>query len=170
MVAYAITDSLTLNSKIVKADMILYRDKSTLNYTSNAKLFLEEAKQYDFQKVLLHRDYRLAYRLGVDGIHLTSTQFSDIVKAKALGLFVIMSTHTIEEALKAETLGVDMVTFSPIFATPNKGKPKGIELLKRFVEQLSTPVIALGGIVTKEQIDLCAKSGVEGFASIRCFL
>jgi thiamine-phosphate pyrophosphorylase len=178
MIAYAITDPSTLNFQTLEqdiknfakqADMIVYRDKSTSSYFSNAKQFLLEAKKYKFSKIFLHSDYKLAHELGADGVHLTSTQFDKIAVAKALGLFVIISTHGKEEALKAQKLGVDMLTFSPIFSTPNKGEPKGVEELKKLVEQLFIPVIALGGIVTQEQIDLCQKSGVEGFASIRYF-
>ena len=178
MIAYAITDPSTLNFQTLtsdikrfftKADIVVYRDKSTENYTSNAKLFIEEANRYAFKKILLHADYKLAKELNTDGVHLKSTQFSDIKKAKALGLFVVISTHTIEEAQEAEFLDADMITFSPIFSTPNKGKPKGLEELKSLIAKLSIPVIALGGIITKEQIDACKNVGAFGFASIRYF-
>jgi len=178
MIAYAITDPSTLNFQTLerdilnfanKAEMIVYRDKSTSIYKTNSKQFIFESKKYKFSKILLHTDYKLAHKLGADGVHLNSRQFNDIVEAKASGLFVIISTHTIKEALNAQTLGVDMITFSPIFTTPNKGEPKGTDELQKLVEQLSIPVIALGGIVTKEQIELCQKSGAEGFASIRYF-
>jgi len=178
MIAYAITDPSTLNFQTLehdiecfakKADMIVYRDKSTVNYTSTAKLFLEETNKHSFQKVLLHTDYELADELDADGVHLKSTQFDDIEKAKALGLFVVISTHSPEEALKAQNLGVDMISYSPIFATPNKGEPKGATELQKLTSLLDIPVIALGGIVGEEQVDLCEKSGAFGFASIRYF-
>jgi len=178
MIAYAITDSSTLNFKTVdsdlkrfstRADMILYRDKSSANYIQNAKIFLKIANRLNFDRVLLHGEIELAYRLEADGVHLTSTQFDQVSKAKKLGLFVIISTHTIDEAKKAEELGADMVTFSPIFATPNKGKPKGIEGLKKVIDSLFIPVIALGGIISTEQIARCRLSGAGGFASIRYF-
>jgi thiamine-phosphate pyrophosphorylase len=178
MIAYAITDPSTLNFQTLesdlkrfasKADMIAYRDKSTDNYTLNAKQFIQEAKKLNFQKILLHTDYYLAYQLKADGVHLKSTQFEDIQKAKALGLWVIISTHSLEEALDAELLGADMISYSPIFATPNKGKPKGLEALNEVTSILSIPVIALGGILTQEQLILCEENGAEGFASIRYF-
>ena len=62
-----------------------------------------------------------------------------------------------------------MITFSPIFHSPNKGEPKGVEELKRVAFLLSIPVIALGGIVTQKQIGLSKQSGAKGFASIRWF-
>lgn len=178
MISYAITDPSTLNFNNLnsnikqfasKADMIVYRDKSTNIYNQNSFKFLKETKKYTFSKVLLHRDYILADRLNADGVHLTSTQFDDIQKAKALGLFVIISTHSLEEVLKAQKLGSDMVTFSPIFLTPHKGEPKGVEELKRVISIVSIPIIALGGIVTQNQIELCKRVGAYGFASIRLF-
>ena len=80
-----------------------------------------------------------------------------------------MSTHTYDEALYAQEMGADYVTYSPIFASPNKGEPKGVEDLKAVVESLDIKVFALGGIVTPEQINAVEKSGAFGFASIRCF-
>ncbi|KIM05149.1 MAG: hypothetical protein KU29_09970 [Sulfurovum sp. FS06-10] len=178
MIAYAITDESTLNFQTLvtdlqrfvnKAKMIVYRDKLTSNYHHNAKLFLEKAQQFSFDKVLLHTNIALADVLQADGVHLTSMQFHEIQRAKRLGLFVVISTHTLEEAKEAEALGADMVTFSPIFSTPNKGEPKGLEMLKNVVSELSIPVIALGGIVTDAQVELCQESGAKGFASIRYF-
>jgi thiamine-phosphate pyrophosphorylase len=178
MIAYAITDPSTLNFHNLeldikrfasKATMIVYRDKSTLNYTKNAEKFINEAKKYSFSKILLHSNYRLAHRLNADGVHLTSMQFDDIEKAKSFGLFVIVSTHSLEEALKAQSFGADMITFSPLFITPNKGEPKGVEELNRVALKLSIPLIALGGIVSKKQLLVCQESKAKGFASIRWF-
>ena len=176
MLAYAITDPTTLHFDTLiddlayfatKASMIVYRDKMASEYANNAKLFVENAK--NFERVLLHGDYALAKVCGANGVHLQSTQFDDIVKAKSLGLFVIISTHSKEEAKHAEALGADMVTFSPVFDTPNKGKAVGLDSLKEVVSSLHIPVLALGGILTQAQIDACASSGAKGFASIRYF-
>ena len=176
MIAYAITDPSTLDFNHLeqdlkcfasKASMIVYRDKNNSNYAYHAKVFVDATKGFD--RVLLHSDYLLAHTLGVTGVHLKSTQFNDIEKAKNLGLFVVVSTHTLDEAVKVQTLGADMITFSPIFDTPNKGKALGIDTLKHVVSSVSIPVLALGGILTQEQIDTCAKVGAKGFASIRYF-
>ena len=176
MIAYAITDPSTLDFNTLKDDlnyfskhasMIVYRDNQTTHYAKNANFFLKHAKGFD--KVLLHTDYKLAAKLGADGVHLQSKQLSDISKAKALGLFVIISTHTLDEAKEAEALGTDMITFSPVYHTPNKGKAVGIEKLKEVVTNMTIPVMALGGILTQEQIDSCEEVGAKGFGSIRYF-
>lgn len=177
MIAYAITDPSTLDFHTLEQDlerfsqyasMVVYRDKNSLDYEKNASLFLLAAKGFD--KVLLHSDYVLAKALGAEGVHLKSTQLSDITEAKSLGLFVIVSTHSVGEALKAETLGADMITVSPVFKTPNKGMPMKIEGLEKIISKVHIPVIALGGILTKEQIYACENAGAKGFASIRYFV
>ena len=176
MVAYAITDPTTLDFNTLeddlrhfssKATMIVYRDKQNSNYEKNARLFLEHAK--GFEKVLIHTDYSLAAKLHADGVHLKSTQLTDIKKAKDLALFVVVSTHSLNEAKNAELLGADMITFSPVFNTPNKGKAVGIAKLKNIISSVSIPVLALGGIITQEQIMSCAKVEAKGFAAIRYF-
>jgi thiamine-phosphate pyrophosphorylase len=62
-----------------------------------------------------------------------------------------------------------MATFSPIFETPGKGAPVGLEVLKSVTSEVSIPVLALGGILTEAQISACERSGASGFASIRYF-
>ena len=153
-----------------RPEFALYRNKETKEYAFHAENFLQMSQNIPNLKAFLHRDYELAHRLGAEGVHLTSLEFDSIVKAKALGLEVVVSTHSEEEVLRAEGLGADYVTFSPIFATPNKGKPKGIESLSKSVNATSLKVIALGGIITQEHREEVERSGAFAFASIRYFL
>jgi thiamine-phosphate pyrophosphorylase len=179
MIFYAITDPTTLNIPNIesdmkryadkKASMIVYRDKENEICIYDAQKFIDEARKYNFYKVLLHSDIALAKKLDADGVHLTSKQFSEISEAKGKGLFVIISTHSINEAKKAEALGADMVTYSPIFETPGKGEPVGLHMLSELSSTVNIPVIALGGIVTDKQVEACQMSGASGFASIRYF-
>jgi thiamine-phosphate pyrophosphorylase len=147
-------------------DYLCLRDKTTHDYTSLAKIFI---KQPTTAKKILHTDYQLAHTLDADGIHLASNAFTSIQPAKALGLFTIVSTHSIEEAIKAQQLGADAITFSPIFDTPNKGAPKGLESLNEIVSIINIKVFALGGIVTDDHIKALEPVNPYGFASIRYF-
>ena len=178
MISYAITDPQTLSFDRLerdlkrfaqKADMIVYRDKNNPDYAMFARKFMEKATVCDFDRVLLHGNAKLASELGADGVHLTSGQFDDVAAAKASGLFTVISCHTVEEAKKAEELGADMITYSPLFESPGKGKPLGLGALKELKGIISLPIIALGGIVTKAEIDACRVAGASGFASIRYF-
>ena len=151
-------------------DFVVFRDKETSQYKALAEMFVQTCAAYKIPKILLHGDYELAAQLHAHGVHLTSTQSNEIAEAKALGLYVIISTHTHEEALKAEKLGADAITYSPIFFSPNKGEPKGLEDLKAIVDKIRIPIFALGGILTQEQINEVEATGAYGFASIRYFV
>ncbi|MBN2816425.1 MAG: thiamine phosphate synthase [Campylobacterales bacterium] len=152
-----------------KPDFMLLRDKETQNYEALAEEFLTISKRYPTIKAFLHREIELAFRLGAYGVHLSSDMLKEIEKAKALGLEVVVSTHTIEEVLFAQDAGADYVTYSPIFASPGKGEPKGINALRELLKRVSIKVFALGGIVTQEQIESIKSTGTYGFASIRYF-
>lgn len=151
-------------------DFALFRDKQTSDYRTLAHTFITLSRHYKIPHVLLHGDYALADELKADGVHLTSVQFEEIAEAKKRGLYVVISTHTYDEALKAQELGADAITYSPIFFSPNKGEPKGLEDLKEIVAKIRVPIFALGGITTEEQINAVSTTGVYGFASIRYFI
>lgn len=150
-------------------DFALFRDKQSADYATLASIFIRICRKHAVPNVLLHGDYALAESLGADGVHLTSTQFDEIAEAKSLGLYVVISTHTHKEAFKAQELGADAITYSPIFFSPDKGEPKGLEDLKEIVAKIKIPIFALGGITAQEQINAVEKCGAYGFASIRYF-
>lgn len=147
----------------------LYRDKSNANYNTQAEHFVEVCSNFENLKSFIHQDVNLAKQLNATGVHLTSLQFDEIKDAKSKGLDVIISIHSHEEALKAQTLGADAVTYSPIFTSPGKGIPKGIDDLKELLNKCSVKVFALGGIVNYKEISEIEKTGAYGFASIRYF-
>lgn len=151
-------------------DYICLRDKSTDAYEALAQHIAAAKDALGDSKLFLHTHIALAAKLQVDGIHLTSTQINDIPLAKTLNLEVIISTHSLEEALEAEKQGADAITFSPIFHSPGKANPVGLEKLKEINDRIHIKCFALGGIVTPEHIRACEAVGVEGFASIRFFL
>lgn len=150
-------------------DYALYRDKNNQNYAENAKDFIAICKEFTGVKAMIHQDVDLAHKLGADGVHLTSKQFNKITYAKSKDLYVIISTHTLDEVKTAKSLGADAVTYSPIFSTPDKGAPKGVEELKKVVQSVDINVFALGGITTQKEVDDVKKSKAYGFASIRYF-
>jgi thiamine-phosphate pyrophosphorylase len=147
----------------------LFRDKTNPNYAILAEDFVKVCSAFVGTKSFIHQHVELAKKLGADGVHLTSTQADSIAHAKELGLEVIISTHTHEEVLKAEKLGADAVTYSPIFASPDKGEPKGIENLKELLQKCKIKVFALGGIVEARHVEMVQEAKAYGFASIRYF-
>ncbi|MGB3962351.1 MAG: thiamine phosphate synthase [Sulfurimonas sp.] len=151
-----------------KPDMALYRDKQNAGYKELAALFVFLCKKHKIE-AFLHGDALLAAAFGADGVHLTSQQYDAISKAKEQNILVGISAHTKEEVMQAQKLGASYVTYSPIFASPNKGEPKGVEALKEVLEVCSIEVFALGGIVDERQIKEIAQTNAAGFSSIRYF-
>lgn len=183
MKSYLITDPLfyghsveTLTDRLKRVlehhvpDFALFRDKETPFYPELARVFIDICKEKKVPHVLVHGDPLIAYQAGADGVHLTSHQFSEIGHAKSRGLYVVVSTHTHMEALMAQGLGADAVTYSPVFPSPNKGEAKGLEDLKLIVAKIEIPIFALGGILSQEQINAVEAAGAYGFASIRYFV
>lgn len=183
MKSYLITDPLfyghsaeTLRDRLKSVlnhhtpDFALFRDKETPYYGELARVFIDICREKNVGHVFVHGDVLIAHEIRADGVHLTSHQFSEIGHAKSRGLYVVVSTHTHMEALMAQGLGADAVTYSPVFASPNKGDPKGLEDLKAIVDKIGIPIFALGGILTQEQINEVESVGAYGFASIRYFI
>ena len=152
-----------------KPDFALYRDKTNPNYETEAKNFIDICSKFQDIKPLIHQNIELAKQLKSYGVHLTSKQFDKIKEAKDAGLKVIVSTHSLEEIENAYKLQADFVTYSPIFASPNKGKPKGIDDLTKTVKQTNMKIFALGGIIDDAHIEKIKQSKAYGFASIRYF-
>ncbi len=178
MIVYAITDPSILSFDTLqsdlhrisskKANMIVYRDRNASDYNHNAYIFVKYARD-KFEKVMVHGDVDLALELEADGVHLRSDQLQEIVRAKKEKLFVVVSTHTLEEIVYAQKSGADIVTLSPVFRSPGKGKPMGVQRFAEIVSRVEVSVLALGGISTERDIELCMEVGAAGFAAIRYF-
>ncbi len=120
-------------------------------------------------KLLVNDRADIALAAEADGVHLTENSISAaIIRRSFPKNFIIgVSTHSIETAEKAKTDGADFVTFSPVFTSPGKGEPKGLEELVKICERLKPfPVIALGGI-DKTNYKSVLEKGASGFAAIR---
>ncbi len=120
----------------------------------------EEVKDRLPTKILVNTRADVAAAAGADGVHLPS----DAPHQTLPGLLVARSCHTPEDIRLSNA---DMVTFGPIFASPSKGTPLGLEALQAAC-QLGKPVFALGG-VNWENAAQCMSAGAIGIAGIRLF-
>ena len=152
-------------------DIACFRDKTSENFEELADVFIQTCKEFNIEKILLNKDFKLAKKLGATGVHLTSEQFKKIKKARDLDLYVVISCHNLSDIEKAQESYANAVTFSPIFDTPNKGEAKGINALVQAINLYEDmDIIALGGIVSNEQVEQIEKANPYGFASIRYFV
>ncbi|MDQ3180795.1 MAG: thiamine phosphate synthase [Acidobacteriota bacterium] len=120
-------------------------------------------------KILINDRADIALAAQADGIHLTSRSLSaDIIRRNFPDDFIIgVSTHTIEEAELAKNQGANFATFSPIFYSPGKSNPQGLEKLREVCKKLKPfPIIALGGI-DETNYKSVLENGASGFAAIR---
>jgi hypothetical protein len=117
----------------------------------------------------------IANGVPVDGIpltHLTSSQLGDLTPSGAAPDASIFgcSTHSLDEAVRAENAGARYITFGPVFPTASKpGHPGvGLDMLSAVSRSISIPVFALGGI-SERNIQACLDAGSHGIASISLF-
>ena len=111
-------------------------------------------------KILVNTRADVAAATGADGVHLPASAPSEVLP----DLMVVRSCHTLEEVATAQA---DFVTFGPIFESPGKGAPLGLEALRQACT-LRRQVYALGG-VNWENAAECIAMGAHGIAGIRLF-
>lgn len=112
----------------------------------------------------------IAIAVGADGVHLGQSGIPAHAARKAAGkkLIIGVSTHSVEEAEKAEKEGADFITLGPVYETPSKkqyGAPLGTGIFKKVTDQISIPVFAIGGI-TLDRISEVLSAGAYGIALI----
>jgi len=118
----------------------------------------------------------LALALGADGVHLGRRSMA-VADARALlpaGAWVSTSCHAVDEVVRAAGEGADAVLLSPIFASPGKGPPLGLEALRAaraaLEGQAGAPLlVALGG-VDASNAGACFNAGAGAVAGIRASL
>lgn len=119
-------------------------------------------------RLLVNGRADIALAAGADGVHLPS----DGVPVAALrrrfpALLLGVSTHRVEEVVRARDEGADYATFGPVWETPGKGPATGPAELARAAAS-GLPVLALGG-VTIERFGEVSAAGAVGVAAIRLF-
>jgi thiamine-phosphate pyrophosphorylase len=109
----------------------------------------------------------VALEIGADGVHLGQTDMSISEARKICGnkLIIGLSTHSVEQAIKADKEDVDYITIGPIYKTRAKDFTVGTEIIKEVVSKVEKPVIAIGGI-NKNNIDEVLKQGIKSVAVI----
>ncbi|CAN5634104.1 thiamine phosphate synthase [soil metagenome] len=119
--------------------------------------------------ILVNERFDIAIDAGADGVHLPSYAFTaDDVRRVAGPKFIIgVSCHSADDVRVAKDIGADYVTLGPVFASPGKGTPIGIEAFASALRDVAPfPVIALGGIDASNYRTVI-DTGAAGFAAIR---
>lgn len=180
MKLYAITDQSWLNGKTLYEQVeealkggvtcVQLREK-----TLDEDVFLLEARElvslchrYNVP-LIINDNIEIALKSKADGVHLGQDDACIEEARKVLGQNAIIgvSTHTVDEAIKACQKGADYFGAGAVFVSNTKTNtiPMSKETLKQICEVSSVPVVAIGGI-TKERLSYFKATGIDGVALI----
>lgn len=125
-------------------------------------------------KLLINDRVDVALAVEADGVHIGADSLPIYKVRKLLGekRLIGVSCHNQVQAITAQEMGADFVTFGPVYYTASKapyGDPVGVERLRAVTEILQIPVFALGGI-KPENCPEVVSCGVRGVALISAVL
>lgn len=123
-------------------------------------------------KLLVNERFDVALTCGSDGVHLPadSVPIEALLVAAPAEFMIGKSCHSAGEVEAAMLAGASFAVLGPIFETPGKGAPIGLDPLREACRRVPAhlPVLALGGI-TLENARACLEAGAAGIAAIRLF-
>ena len=152
----------------IKAIQLREKDLSAKELFELAQNVRRLTRQYR-ARFFINDRVDIAMAVEADGVHLGQKSFSaKDVKRIFPKAIIGVSTHSLDEAKKAEADEADFITIGPIFYTPSKagyGEPLGIEVIKQVRKEIHIPVFAIGGIKDDNAMDVI-DAGADGIAVI----
>ncbi len=144
-----------------RALLTLAQEVHTLTRERGAKLFIND--RVDLVNVV-----------EAAGVHLRASSLPVAAARRILGpeRLIGVSTHSADEAVRAEADGADFAVLGPIYDTPSKrgyGPPIGIGTLEDACRRCGIPVFAIGGI-TPPRASEVRRAGAFGVAVISAVL
>jgi thiamine-phosphate diphosphorylase len=126
-------------------------------------------------ELFVNDHWELAHALGAGGVHLgqedllalggTGRQALD-----ATGMALGISSHSLWELCRARSLSPRYVACGPVWPTLTKAMPwraQGTHNLRWWRQMAQAPVVAIGGILTPEDVRAAAACGVDGVCIVR---
>ena len=122
---------------------------------------------------IVNDDPALARELDADGLHLGQDDGDPVEARKLLGpkKIIGVSTHTLEEARRAEAAGADYIGFGAMFPTDSKDVQHlpGPDGLAEVRGRIGIPIVAIGGI-NRGNASRVIDSGADAVAVISAVL
>ncbi|MCG5054057.1 MAG: thiamine phosphate synthase [Myxococcales bacterium] len=115
----------------------------------------------------------VAMAVGADAVHLGQDDLPlgaarAVLKRQGFPMRIGVSTHDRAQARRAASEGADYIGFGPVFPTQSKLNPDpvvGLEALRAVVQEVTVPVVAIGGITLASLTSVVA-SGAAAAAVI----
>jgi len=123
-------------------------------------------------RLLINDRVDVCLAAGADGVHLPGRRIAPVILKRRFGLQLVgVSSHSVDEVVRAEDEGADYVYLSPIFDTvskPGYGPALGLDVLGEACRRVRIPVLALGGVSRANEMS-CVEAGAAGIAGISYF-
>jgi thiamine-phosphate pyrophosphorylase len=154
---------------------VLFRDKDLPRADrAEGARELRAATRATGARLLVAADVDLALAVGADGVHLPSDAFADLSAVRcrlAPDAWLSVACHAPAEVTRAASAGANAALLSPIFQSPGKASPIGVEAIAEARGLLGDRhgqfcLVALGGIDEKSAPS-CLAAGADAVASIR---
>jgi len=157
-------------------DIVQFRDK-TLAQNKNRFDLATRLREIcgEYGVLFIVNDFlEVAMACGADGVHFGQDDMAMDVARKILhqngvkNFLVGRSTHSLDQALRAEQEGADYIGIGPVFATPTKPtyNAVGLELVRQVTTRVKTPHVAIGGI-DSNNVEQVLAAGAERVAVVR---
>ncbi len=175
MLVYFVTDSrygdhVEMVEKALKGGVrtVQFREKSMSGKEmySVARDLRRITDEYDAIFIVNDR-VDVAMAAGADGVHVGQSDLPAEVIRDFFDGIIGVTAHTVEEAVKSEK-HADYLGVGPVFRTTTKRdarNPIGLEGLRKIVESVNVPVIAIGGINIENAADVL-RAGARGIAVV----
>lgn len=143
------------------------KDLSLQEYISLAN----EVKPILKDKLILHSHFEACKELNINRLHLPLYKLMENPEIKQKISLLGVSIHSVDEALKAQSLGADYIIAGHIFNTACKPDlpARGLEFLKSVCDSVNIPVYAIGGINPQNE-HLVLKTGANGICMMQYFM
>ena len=149
-----------------KETIIIYRNYSSPNINISKLINLKNFLKKKGNKFFLANNFRLALRLGLDGVYIPSfnKDFNHLAYFTFLNFVVVGSAHNIKEIRIKELQQMQNIFISSVFKkNQNYLGLNKFKILSKYTEK---KVVALGGISKKniKQIKLTNTSSIAGIS------
>ena len=145
---------------------------STKDFYQLALKVKEITTKYDVP-LLINDRIDIAIAVDSEGVHIGQDDMPADIARKIIGEDKILgvSASTVEEAKKAEIDGADYIGSGAVFPTATKDDADSVskDELKKIVDSIDIPVVALGGI-TLENAGSLKDTGIAGFSVVSAIM
>lgn len=119
--------------------------------------------------MIVNDNVGIAKRVGADGVHVGQTDM-EIGRARTIlgpDKIIGATAKTVEQARAAEAAGADYLGSGAVFGSTTKAdaRPMERELLMEIVRSVNIPVVAIGGINSRNA-DILTGTGIAGIAVV----